>query len=53
MDVLPLEGVNDGLDRLRSGQVVGRLVLDLALVQVRPPVAVAPGFALTEEQTRF
>jgi D-arabinose 1-dehydrogenase-like Zn-dependent alcohol dehydrogenase len=30
MDVLPLEGVNDGLDRLRSGQVVGRLVLDLA-----------------------
>ena len=29
MDVLSLEDVNDALDRLRSGHVVGRLVVDL------------------------
>ena len=29
MDVLPLEHVNDALERLRAGEVVGRVVIDL------------------------
>jgi D-arabinose 1-dehydrogenase-like Zn-dependent alcohol dehydrogenase len=29
MDALPLERVNDALDRLRAGEVLGRLVVDL------------------------
>jgi D-arabinose 1-dehydrogenase-like Zn-dependent alcohol dehydrogenase len=29
MDAIPLEGVNEALDRLRAGEVLGRLVVDM------------------------
>jgi D-arabinose 1-dehydrogenase-like Zn-dependent alcohol dehydrogenase len=30
MDRLPLERINEGLERLKTGQVVGRLVIEMA-----------------------